>query len=94
MHKVSHNIICACCEIIEHNVDEFIMVSTNDESLIPLAVDPDVVPFSFNCEITAIDQHHIMIDSLAIVDQNTVSICNKCWTCISDDVRISVLNID
>ena len=83
MYKVSHNIICACCGIIGHNIDEFIIVSTNDAALAPLAVDPDVVPFSFNCGITAIDQHHIMIDPLAIMDANAVSICVKCHNCLS-----------
>lgn len=82
MQKVSYNITCACCGIIGHNIDDFIMVLTGDESLAPLAVNPDVVPFSFNCGITAIDQHHIMIDPLAIMDENTVSICNKCWACL------------
>jgi hypothetical protein len=47
------------------------------------AIDPSVVPFSFKRGITAIDQHNIMIDPLAIMDENTVSICNKCWICLS-----------
>src|SRR5438552_8752282 len=83
MNKVSHNIICACCAIIEHNIDESNMTSTNDGKLAPLVVDPEMVPFPFNCGITAIDQHHIMIDPLAIINSNTISVCNKCYSTLS-----------
>jgi len=48
-----------------------------------LAVNPDLVPFSFNCGIAAIDQHHIMIDPLAIINSNTISVCNKCYSTLS-----------
>ena len=43
MQKVSHNIVCACCGIIGHNIDEFNMVPANDESLSALTVNPDLV---------------------------------------------------
>ena len=33
--------------------------------------------------ITAIDQRHIMIDPMAIMDLDTVSICNKCYSYLS-----------
>jgi len=76
MHKVSHNIVCACCGIIGHNVNEFAMVSANDSIIFaPLAVNPKEVPFLFNCGIAALDEHHIMIDPLAITDQETLSVC-------------------
>ena len=92
MYKVSHNIIYICCGIIGHNIDEFIMVLSNDEKLAPLAIDPDVILFSFNCRITAIDQHHIMIDPLAIMDANIVSICIKCHNYLSgESLPIDVL---
>ena len=83
MHKVSHNIVCASCGIIGHDIDEFNMTSTNDEKLVLLAVDPETVPFSFDCRIAAIDRHHIMIDPLAIIDSNTISVCNKCYSTLS-----------
>jgi hypothetical protein len=83
MHKVSQNIICACCGIIGHDIDEFVMVSANDEMLASLAVDPDMVPFSFSCGIATIDQHHIMIDPMAIMTPDTISICIKCHNCLS-----------
>jgi hypothetical protein len=83
MHKVSHNITCASCGVIGHDIDEFSIVSMSDKSLGSLAVDPNIVPFSFDCGITAIDQHHIMIDPLAIVDSNTLSICSKCYSHLS-----------
>ena len=83
MHKASHNIVCACCGIIGHDIDEFSLVSTNNKMLAPLAVNPATVPFLFDCRITAIDQHHIMIDPLAIKDQNTISICNNCYSQLS-----------
>lgn len=83
MDKVSHNIVCASCAIIGHNIDEFTVVSTDDMSLAPLTVDPDIVPFSFNCSIAAIDQRHIMIDSQSVIDQNTISICNRCYKSLS-----------
>lgn len=84
MHKVSHNIICACCGIIGHNIDEFNMVSTDDKSLIALAVSPDLVPFSFECGVTDLDQHHIMVDPLAVTDQGTISVCRQCHSSLSD----------
>ena len=83
IHKVSYNIVCACCGIIGHDIDKFTMVSTDDKTLAPLAVDPDIVPFSFNCGIPAVDERHIMIDPLAIRDQNTISICDKCYCFLS-----------
>ena len=83
IHKVSYNIVCASCGIIGHSIDEFNIISINDKSLAPLAIDPDMVPFSFNCGITAIDQRHIMIDPMAIMDLDTVSICNKCYSYLS-----------
>ena len=83
MHKVSHNIVCACCGILGHNIDKFTIVSTNDKGLVVLAIDPNMVPFSFNYGVTAIDQHHIMIDPLAIIDQNTITVCNRCYSHLS-----------
>jgi len=52
------------------------MVSANDSIIFaPLAVNPKEVPFLFNCGIAALDEHHIMIDPLAITDQETLSVC-------------------
>ena len=68
MHRVSHNIVCGCCGIIGHNIDEFTMLSADGRSLASLAVNPNIVPFSFDCGIVAIDQRHIMIDPQAIAD--------------------------
>src|SRR5436190_19088287 len=62
IHKVSYNIVCACCGIIAHNFDEVTMVSINDNDLVHLVVSPNFIPFSFNCEIVALDEQHIMID--------------------------------
>ena len=84
MQKVSHNIVCACCGIIGHNIDEFTAVSAQNEVFTLLAVNPKDVPFSFQCGITALDQQHIMIDPLAITDQGTISICQRCHSCLSD----------
>ena len=83
IQKVSHNIVCGCCGIIEHNVEEFAMVSANDSILKYLAVEPEKVPFSFNCGIVSLDQHHIMVDPLAITDQETLSVCQKCHSSLS-----------
>ena len=86
MHKVSHNIICACCGIIRHNVDDFAMLPANDIIIFaPLTVNPDEVPFSFNCGIAVLDKHHIIIDPLTVKDQETLSVCQKCHSCLSDD---------
>jgi hypothetical protein len=83
MHKVSNNIICACCGIIGHNINDFNMISTDDKSLTALAVSPNLVPFSFECGITDIDQQHIMVDPLAVTDQGTISICQQCHSFLS-----------
>ena len=83
IRRVSHNIVCACCGVIGHSIDEFSRVSANDNSFTPLIVNPEMVPFSFNCGIEAIDQFHIMIDPLAIIDPDTISVCNKCYGSLS-----------
>jgi hypothetical protein len=83
MNKVSHNITCASCGIIGHDIDKFTRVSTSDDSLASLAVEPNLVPYSFDCGIASIDQHHIMIDPLAIIDQSTISVCNECHSDLS-----------
>jgi hypothetical protein len=83
MNKVSHNVVCACCVIIGHDIDKFNITSTNDGKLAPLAVDPEMVPFPFDCKIIAIDQHRIMIDLMAIINLNTISVCNKCYNTLS-----------
>src|SRR5436190_5664019 len=61
------------------------MTSSNDGKLAPLVVDPEMVPFPFNCGITAIDQHHIMIDPLAIINSNTIFVCNQCYSTLSSN---------
>src|SRR5437667_10307383 len=84
IQKVSHNIVYACCGIIGHNIHEFNMVPANDESLSALTVNPDLVPFSFECGIVDLDQKHIMLDPLAVNDQGMISICQRCYSCLSD----------
>jgi hypothetical protein len=84
MHKVSHNIVCACCGIIGHNIDQFMMLSANDKSLTALSVSPDLVPFSFECGIVNLDQKHIMIDPLAVNNRGMISICQRCYSCLSE----------
>jgi Domain of unknown function (DUF6570) len=84
MQQVSHNIVCACCGIIGHNINDFTVVSASNQSLASLIVDPALVPFSFQCGIATLDQQHVMIDPLAITDQDTLSICQKCHSCLSD----------
>ena len=83
MHKVSHNIVCGCCGIIGHNVEEFAMVSANDNILKYLAVESDKVPFVFSCRILSLDECHIMVDPLAIIDQSTLSVCQRCHSSLS-----------
>ena len=76
---MSHNIVCASCAILGHHIDEFTFVSPTYDLLASLAVQPNLVPFSFECGIPALDDHHIMIDPLAIIENgNKISICNKC----------------
>ena len=84
MHKVSYNIVCGCCGVIGHNMEEFVMVPASDCILACLAVEPEKVPFSFDCGITVLDAQHVMIDPLAITDESTVSVCQKCYSCLSD----------
>jgi hypothetical protein len=83
MHKVSRNIVCACCGIIGHNIDEFVILSANNESLNALTVNPDLVPFSFECGIVNLDQQHIMIDPLAVINQGMISVCQRCYSYLS-----------
>ena len=83
MHKVAHNIVCGSCGIIGHNVDEFRMVSANDNILKSLAVESEKVPFSFSCGIASLDEQHIIVDPLAITDQETLSVCQRYHSSLS-----------
>ena len=87
MQKVSYNIVCACCGIIGHNnIDEFITISACDEIFMLLTVNSEDVLFSFECGIVELDQQHVMIDPLAITDQSTISVCQKCYSSLSNNV--------
>ena len=70
--------------IVEHNIDEFITVSAENEIFLLLAIKSEEVPFSFECGIANLDQQHVMIDPLAIIDQRTISVCQKCYNSLSD----------
>jgi len=83
MQNVSHNIVCACCGVVEHNINDFNIIAAEDSMLASLAVEPDKVPFTFSCGITALDECHIMVDPLAITDQCNLSVCKNCHSSLS-----------
>jgi hypothetical protein len=76
--------VCACCGIIGHNVNEFMAISAEDNIFNLLEVKPEDVPFPFECGIAELDQHHIMIDPLSITEKGSILFCQRCHSSLSD----------
>lgn len=88
MQNLSHNIVCGSCGILGHHANDFAQVAMTSETLRPLAVDPNLVPFSFDCGILQLDEQSIMIDPLSIaVDRTTISLCTNCQAELKKDSR-------
>ena len=90
--KFARNSVCGSCGCIEHDPSHFDLVPVTDShSLRTLRVDPSLVPFHFSSGIEEIDNQHIMIDSLGIVQiagwPMSISICQSCQKSLRDNVQ-------
>jgi hypothetical protein len=78
---MSHNIVCASCGCLGHDIRRHSHVPASSSLLHLLAVDPSKVHFPFACGIPSIDDRHIMIDPLAICSEDgdiRITICKIC----------------
>jgi hypothetical protein len=80
IHQLAHNVVCASCGCIDHSVDKFKTMGVADPHLLPLTVNPALVPFDFTSGVEELDSKNIMIDTLAInPTQTDVDVCNSCY---------------
>jgi hypothetical protein len=69
--------VCGSCGCIDHDPSHFDLVPVTEHSLCALRVDPSLVPFDFSSGIEELNNQHIMIDPLGIVQTpgQRTSIC-------------------
>ena len=89
--KFAGNSVCGSCGCIDHDPRRFDLVSVNDDSLRTLRVDPSLIPFDFSSGTADIDDQHIMIDPLGIVQSAgqpiSVYICQSCQKSLKNNVQ-------
>src|SRR5947207_2315096 len=80
MDQVSHNIVCASCGTLGHDIRKYLFTSPTKELFKHLSVEPSLVPFPFECGIPDLDQISVMIDPLSIDPHSgdKVAICRSC----------------
>lgn len=95
MTSLTRNLVCASCGCIEHHLRYFEILSVCDASLRHLVVDPSLVPFSFTSSIAELDNLHIMIDTLGVVNSSpsqvpsSILVCRTCQTSLQKGIRPS-----
>jgi hypothetical protein len=88
IHNRLYNIVCASCGCIGHNQSDFTLMSTLDQRLSCLSVDPSLVPYDLSCGIPILDTQNILIDSLGIQDSDSkLWLCNTCHPSIVRNKR-------
>src|SRR2546423_10078338 len=81
----AHNLVCAVCGILEHKLDDFTRMATDDATLMCLAVNPNLVPYDFSSGVAALNSKHIMIEPEGInvaADESlspTLTVCHSCY---------------
>jgi len=89
--KHARNLVCGSCSCIDHDSGRFNLVHVTEPSLLTLQVDPSLVPFDFSSGIEEIDNQHIMIDPLGIVQiagrLSSVCICQPCQKSLKDNIQ-------
>jgi hypothetical protein len=89
--KHARNSVCGSWGCIDHDPSLFELVYVTEHSLRALRVDPSLVPFNFSSGIAHIDDQHIMIDPLGIVQipgqPSSVCICQSCQKSLKNNVR-------
>ena len=91
--KFARNSVCGSCGCIDHDPSHFDLISITDHSLRTLRVDPSLAPFDFSSGIAHIDDQHVMIDPLGIVQiagrPISVYICQSCQRSLKNNVQPS-----
>ena len=84
IHPLAHNIVCASCGCIYHDISEF---KTVPNSFVPLrhfrisfVVD---VPFDYSCVIDMLNQNRVLIDKLGIDMEKNIRLCRSCYNHLS-----------
>jgi len=82
-YKLGHNIVCACCGCISHDITEFeVVLPSYDRLRHPETVD---IPFDFSSGIDVLDQNRILIDKLGITQDKRIHLCRTCHGQLSKD---------
>jgi hypothetical protein len=92
MMDLTNNFVCSSCGCIGHNRSDFVSISVDDVSLRHLQVDPSLVPYDFASGVPTLDERHIMIDTLGIVNNSlnelpSLLICHTCQRNLKSDTR-------
>jgi hypothetical protein len=73
-YKLGHNIVCACCGCISHDMAEFELVLPSYAPLQLLRLPETVpVPFDFTCGIDLLDQNRVLVDKIGITPDKRFS---------------------
>jgi hypothetical protein len=85
-YKLGHNIVCACCGCISHDMAEFELVLPSYAPLQLLRVPETVpVPFDFTCGIDLLDQNRVLVDKIGITPDKRIRLCRACHNELSKD---------
>src|ERR1700737_3405118 len=94
MTDLTRNFVCASCGCIYHDANKVHHVPVDDPSLLPLQVDPSIVPFGFESGIPHLDNVHIMVDPMGIAEPTTLSdpqryllLCRTCTASLEQGAR-------
>jgi len=89
--KYTRNTVCGSCSCIDHDPSHFDLVPVTEHSLRTLRVDPSLVSFNFSSGIEELDDEHIMIDPLGIVQTpgrpSSICICQSCQKSLKKNAR-------
>ena len=94
MTGLTRNLMCASCGCIEHHLRNFDILSVCDASFRHLIMDPSLVPFNFTSGIAELDNLHIMIDPLGVVNSSSqapssILICRACQISLQKGIQPS-----
>ena len=83
-YKLGHNIVCACCGCISHDITEFENVSPSYGPLQLLLIPENVdIPFNFTSGIEILDKNRVLVDKLGITQDKMIRLCRTCHNQLS-----------
>lgn len=83
-HALTHNIIYASCDAIDHESDFYRTLSASDSSLYVLNISGDIyVPYDFSTDYIDLDNNRIMVEKSGISQNGNLYICNSCHRSIA-----------